>query len=155
MRLTILFRNLLAATIFSSAGASFAAEVKLRVQLAWGTDGEKPAGKDLTQLDPKSREKLRHLRWKNYWVVKTEETTVSSTARRLTLSDKCAVDLKDIGNGHLEVRIFDLKPGAEPKFVKSIQHAIKALREGEYCVIAGDDRANWENAWFVIITAVK
>lgn len=129
-----------------------AAGFKAKLQLAWGTDGSKPGGKDWTELDAKAKAKLRNLRWKNYWVVKTAESTVSGASQRTVLSDKCAVDTREVAGGFLEVRIFDLKAGSEPKLVKTVQHAIKALKGGEYCIIAGDDKNSWENAWVVIIT---
>ena len=88
-----------------------AAGFKARLQLAWGTDGIKPEGKAWTELDAKGKDKLRNLRWKNYWVVKTAESAVSGTYQRTALSDKCAVDIREVGNGLLEVRIFDLKAG--------------------------------------------
>ena len=137
-----------------SAGAA-GAEFKAQIRLAWGTDSGKPAGNEVDTLDPKTREKLRHLKWKNYWVMNRQEAAVTAKTVRLKLSDKCAIDLKDVGNGNMEVRLYDLKAAAEPKFVKAVQHSMKALREGEYCILAGDDRDNWDNAWFVIITKAK
>ena len=46
-------------------GAAPATELKLRSQLVWGTDGSKPDGKDLVELDAKLKDKLKALRWKN------------------------------------------------------------------------------------------
>lgn len=144
----------------SLPAAATAADFKARLQLAWGTDGGRPPGKDATgrdfqQVDAKTREKLRHLKWANYWVMNAQESPVTPKSTRLKLSEKCAIDLKDAGNGNIEVRLYNLKPGAEPKFVKAIQHSIKALKDGEYCILAGDDRDNWDTAWFVIITAAR
>ena len=121
---------------------------------AWGTDDAKPVGKDYPELDTKCREKLRQFRWKHYWVLKTETTSVVNSANRVKLSDKCAVELRDTGNGHLEAKIFDLR-GGQSKFVSSVQHPIKALRDGEHLIIAGDAKDKWDDAWFVVVTAEK
>ena len=36
--------------------AATASDLKLRLELAWGTDGSAPEGKNLKELDPKGRE---------------------------------------------------------------------------------------------------
>lgn len=149
-RLIVLIALIISGFLQSAAAAGF----KARLQLAWGTDGNKPEDKGWTELDAKAKEKLRNLRWKNYWVVKTAELAVNGTYQRVLLSEKCAVEIREVGNGLLEVRIFDLKASSEPRLVKTVQHAIKALKDGEYCIIAGDDKDNWENAWIVTITGV-
>ena len=53
-----------------------AGELRLRAQLAWGTDDAKPSGQNLKEMDPKLREKFRHLRWKNYFIVKSELNSI-------------------------------------------------------------------------------
>jgi hypothetical protein len=39
--------------------------------------------------------------------------------------------------------------------VKPVHHSMAALRKGEYCILAGDDKSVWDDAWFVIVTAVE
>ncbi|HAB16374.1 MAG TPA: hypothetical protein DCE44_07975 [Verrucomicrobiales bacterium] len=133
-----------------------AGEPGFQALLVWGTNNDKPEGAKLTELDPKAREKLRQFKWKNYWVV-NEVVTGIGTAKptQVKLSDKCAIDLKDLGNGLAEIRLFELKKGVEPKLVKPVQHPLAALKKGEYCILAGDDKAVWDDAWFVIVTAAK
>jgi hypothetical protein len=137
-----------------AVGASFsavAADCQLRVELAWGTDGARPEGKELAELDGKAREKLRHFRWKNYWVVKSETQAVDSKEAHRVALDRCLVELKASGSEQVEVRLFSAPAGKEPKLIKTVQHSLEALKRGEFLIIAGDDKEKWDDAWFVII----
>jgi hypothetical protein len=131
-------------------------DLQVQARLVWGTNNPKPEGSKYTALDPKGREKLRQFKWQNYWVV-TQAISKLDTQKpsRMTLSEKCAVDVKDLGNGTAEIRLFELKPGTEPKLVKPVHHSVSALKKGEYCILAGDDKSVWDDAWFVIVTAVE
>jgi hypothetical protein len=134
--------------------AATASDLKLRLELAWGTDGSAPEGKNLKELDAKGREKLRHFRWKNYWVVKSTPVVVldGKAAQHVAL-DRCQVDLKTAANGQLEVRLHSVNEAKEVKLVKTLQHSPEALKRGEFLIIAGDDKDKWNDAWFVIIRA--
>jgi hypothetical protein len=134
--------------------ASFAAELKLRAQLAWGTDDSKPPGQDLKELDPKLREKFRHLRWKNYFVVKSEVGSVPvKTPKRFTLSEKCAVDLMDSGDGNVLISVFSLHPGSPPSLVKSEPFPIEKLKAGHVFAFGGETKEKWDDAWLVVVTS--
>ena len=131
-------------------------DLQVQAQLVWGTNNPKPEGSKYTALDPKGREKLRQFKWQNYWVVNKAVSKIDiQKPSRMALSGKCAVDVKDLGNGTAEIRLFELKPGSEPKLVKPVHHSLAALRKGEYCILAGDDKSVWDDAWFVIVTAVE
>jgi hypothetical protein len=132
------------------------AESKLKVELAWGTDGEKPLGKELTALDPKAREKLRHLRWKNYWVVKSESPSVTSREARKVPLDRCLLEMKKVDGGQqLEVKVHTVTEKEPPKLLKTVHHSMDALRRGEFLVIAGDAKDRWDDGWFVIIRSAE
>ncbi|MCW5559690.1 MAG: hypothetical protein KIT22_17885, partial [Verrucomicrobiae bacterium] len=62
------------------------------------------------------------------------------------------IDVNDLGNGNVEIRLFELKEGGKSKLVKPVQHSISALKKGEFCILAGDDKKVWDDAWFVILT---
>lgn len=135
------------------AASTWAGDLNVRAQLVWGTDQKKPKGSEYIALDTKSREKLRQFKWQNYWVVNQAVSQIGTRKPALVnLSEKCAIDLRDLGNGLAEIRLYELKAGSEPKLVKPVQHSLEALKKGEYCILAGDDKAVWDDAWFVIVT---
>lgn len=137
-------------------GKALGDDFQVQAQLVWGTNNPKPEGSKYTALEPKGREKLRQFKWRNYWVVNQSVSKLDTQKpSRMALSGKCAVDVKDLGNGTAEIRLFELKPGSEPKLVKPVHHSLAALRKGEYCILAGDDKSVWDDAWFVIVTAVE
>lgn len=123
-----------------------------RVQLVWGTDGQRPVGKDMKPLDAAAASRLRQLRWTNYFVTKTEFSPADAKEpRRVTLSDRCAVDLKEVEGGKLEVRMLSLKPGTEPRQVANRTIGLDALKKGEMLVYAGDSKDRWDDCWLVIV----
>jgi hypothetical protein len=147
----LVYRCLLATLLLPAA--VLAEEFKVEARLVWGTNQPKPAGKPFTVLDDPSRDKVRQFKWTNYWVVNTVISPVPRGKPQLVnLSSKCAIDVIDLGNGNVEIRLFELKEGAEPKLVKPVQHSLKALKNGEYCILAGDDKKVWDDAWLVILT---
>lgn len=133
-----------------------AAEARYQVQLVWGTDDPKAKSEDMKVLAPEIRERLRQLRWKNYFVVKSEVAAVSAKeSKKVTLSDKCAVELKELPNEQLEVRIYSLQAGAEPKQVASRTMGLKELRAGGLIGYGGDSKDRWDDAWLVIVGVEK
>lgn len=146
---------LLAPVILALTAAAHAADCKIRVDLAWGTDGSKPDGKDLVELDPKARERLRHFRWKNYWVVKSDVQTIDEKAFQKFTLGRCIVELKKTADGQVEVRLHSINDKNETKLVKKVFHSLDALKKGEFVIIAGDDKEKWDDAWFVIIRTEK
>jgi hypothetical protein len=131
------------------------AEQKLRVQLVWGTNEAEAPAKDLKPLDEGIRDKfLRQLRWKHYFVVKA--VTAQSNAKeyqRLDLSEKCAVEIKELADRQMEVRIFSLKSATESKLVATRKVSLDDLRKGHLFVYGGDSKDRWDDAWLVVIAA--
>ena len=151
-----LWLSAMAGWIAFIAPARAAEGVPYRVQLVWGTDEAKPEGKDLKPLDPAISGRLRQLRWKNYFVTKSETASADAKEhRRVTLSDRCAVDLKEVAGGKLEVRMFSLKAGTEPRQVASKTVGIEDLRRGEMMIYAGDSKDRWDDCWLVIVDAPR
>lgn len=128
-----------------------AADTKLRVELVWGTNDAKPAEKEFKDLDESVRKKLRALSWKNYFVVKGVDAVASDKDfRRVELSDRCAVEVRQ-GAGQLEVRIFRLEKGKEPKLVDTKKHDLGKIRAGELFSFGASSKDNAEDAWLVLI----
>ena len=131
-----------------------ASELKIQAQLAWGTDDSKPPGKELKELDPKLREKFRHLRWKNYFVVEAKTASVAGKApQRLKLSEKCSVEVREVADANLEIRILGVKGDGQPAVIKTEYCPIAKLKAGHIVAFAGDTKEKWDDAWVVIVTA--
>ncbi len=122
-------------------------ETVFQVQLIWGTDGEKPNNKPLKPVDPKFQEKLKGVfKWKNYFEVNHQPLTIPKDGQqRLKLSDKCEIEVEDLGNSRVEIRLF----GEGRPVVKKAQ----AVALGETVVLAGDSKN--DTAWFVVLVRAK
>jgi hypothetical protein len=136
---------------------AWAGEFQVQAQLVWGTDTGRPEGKDFEELDGTIRERfLRQLRWKNYYVVRTLASEVpEKESKQLALSKRCSVDVKRVGEGEVELKIHSLKEGESPKLVKTDRISIEKLEAGHALVFGGDSKDNWDDAWFVVLTAAK
>ncbi len=133
-----------------------ATDLKIQAQLAWGTDDSKPPGKELKELDPKLREKFRHLRWKNYFVVEAKTTSVAGKSpQRLKLSEKCSVEIREVADANLEIRILGVKTDGQPAVIKTEYCSIAKLKAGHIVAFAGDTKEKWDDAWLVIVTAAN
>ena len=142
--------------IFAARSDSIAGECNIRAQLIWGTDEEKPADKELRELDPKVADKLRHVfKWKNYLEI-TNLTIVLSPqmSKTVTMSPKCKLELKTIEaeSKKPEDALIEVKLFGEGKKVTTKRQPIKLLQQGEYSILAGDDKEKRENAWFVVLS---
>jgi len=88
--------------------------------------------------------------------VKSEAAAVSAKeATKVTLSDRCAVELKELPNGDLEVRMHSIKAGTDAKQVASRTMPIKDLQQGNLIIYAGDSKDRWDDAWLVIVGVEK
>jgi len=134
-----------------------AEEFNVKAELVWGTDTGKPEGRDLAELDASIKERfIRQLRWKNYFVVKSLNASIpDSEMKTLSLSRRCSVDVRQIEEGNLEVKIHSLREGEEPTLVKTDRISIEKLKAGHALVFGGDSKDNWDDAWFVVLTAAK
>lgn len=134
-----------------------AEEFDVKAELVWGTDEGKPEGRDLPELDESIKERfIRKLRWKNYYVVKSLNATIpESEMKTLALSRRCSVEVRQIEGKELEVKIHSLREGEEPKLVKTDRISIENLKAGHALAFAGDSKDNWDDAWFVVLTAAK
>lgn len=140
----------LSAALVLLAGAALparAADMKFQVQLVWATDDQKPPeGKNYKPVDLETRKRLNALKWKNYFEVRMVDFTVAPGAtKKVPVSEKCELDLKDLGNSVVEVVVFG--KGKEVARVK------QALPKGEILVPGGN--APNETAWLAILKRVE
>jgi hypothetical protein len=124
-----------------------AGEMQFQVHLVWATDDPKPPqGKDYKPLEPEIRKQVKALKWKNYFEVRhIDFALLPGTNKQVSISDKCSIEIKDLGNSNVEVVLFG--KGKEVARVK------QALRKGEILVPAGD--APNETAWLAILQRVQ
>ena len=122
------------------------AALKFQVQLVWATDDAKPpAGKDYKPVEPAVRKQIKALKWKNYFEVRHIDFTVTpGSTKKVAISEKCELDVKDLGNNNVEVVL--VGKGKEVARVK------QALPKGHILVPAGD--APNETAWLAILKRV-
>ena|ERR1041385_4160370 len=117
---------------------------KIEIQLLWGTDAAKspnPAHKPV-EADIQRRLRSSPLKWTNYFLVK--KMTVSVPRRQATrqpISDKCAIEIQDLGNTMLELSFY----GKDKKVEKRKQ----ALPRGDVFVYSGN--APGTNAWLLVL----
>jgi hypothetical protein len=138
----------LLALLTSIALLSQAAEgPKYQILLVWATDDAKPpAGKDYKPVEPEIRKQIKALKWKNYFEVKRIDFSLPpGSLKKVPISEKCELDVKDLGNSSLEVVLFG--KGKEVARVKQV------LRKGEILVPAGD--APNETAWLAILKRLE
>jgi len=124
-----------------------AGEMQFQVHLVWATDDPKPPqGKDYKPLEPEIRKQVKALKWKNYFEVRHVDFSLSpATSKKVSISDKRSIEVKDLGNSNLEVVL--IGKGKEVARVKQV------LRKGEILVPAGD--APNETAWLAILKRVE
>jgi hypothetical protein len=148
--LSMLARGLLALCVVISLvpnAACGAGEGAYEVKLVWGTNGQKPKDKNLKDVDPKLLEKLGPFKWKNYFEVsaKTLPVPKDTPSSKLKLSDKCEVQIQDLGNSRIELRLF----GEGKPVVKRTQPVVP----GEMIIVGGD--SSNDTAWFVVLVPPK
>jgi hypothetical protein len=120
-------------------------ELKFEVQLIWGTNGEKPPGKNLREVEPRITEALKGIfKWKNYFEVTHTNVAVASKAMQsVKLSDKCEVQVRNLGNSSVQIKLL-----GEGKCVHTRKEPIT---RGKLITIAGEDKN--DTAWFVVLKA--
>jgi hypothetical protein len=137
----------------SGAGPAPAAPApELKAQLVWATDEPKPADKPLKDVEQKLGEKLRRLfRWKNYWEINSQPVALQASAPvKVTMSPKCLIEVRRIDDSNVEIKLW-----GEGRLVRTLQQSLRLLQQGEYCIIGGDDKDKYNDAWLVVLSAGK
>ncbi len=133
----------MASVCLLAGSLAFAGDLNLQAQLIWGTNEDKPADKDLKELKPELRRKLRGVfKWKNYFEVNSQKVTVPAKGTKKTrLSDKCEIEVEHLGASNVEVRLI-----GKGKLVTSVKENLSTTK---FVIVAGDDKR--DNAWFVVV----
>lgn len=124
-------------------------DLQLQAQLIWGTDGEKPAGVKCKDVDPALRKRLsRVFKWKHYYEMRRRRVSLPpKRTKRLEMSKHCLLKFTIPEKGVVEVKLI-----GEGRLTKTMRQPVKALRNGELLVLAGETKENINDAWFVVIS---
>jgi hypothetical protein len=133
------------ALIPSPGAAAAEGNLKLEALLIWGTNDSNSPDPKHKPVAPEVRKKLQELpfKWTSYFVVNRKVLEVPSKAAvKVSLSDKCDIQVKNLGNTTVEVSLF----GKREHVLKRTQ----ALPKGETLVLGGN--APNATSWFVVLT---
>lgn len=122
--------------------------LKLEAQLLWGTNDAKSPDRTHKPVDPDIAKRLHELplKWTNYFVVNSKRFEISGTnPKRISLSDKCEIEVKNLGQSMVEVSHFGQG--------KRTWRGTQALPEGEALVLAGN--APSSTSWLVVLKRIK
>jgi|SRR3954463_1928722 len=111
--------------------------------LIWGTDSDKPEGKNLKEVDTSLKEKFKKIfKWKNYFEVTRKPFSIKpGDTHLLKLSSKCDVKVHQSEKEGMEVELI-----GEGNFVVKRKQAMPLT---DILILAGDDKNS--TAWFVVI----
>jgi hypothetical protein len=121
-----------------------AGEIKLEVQLIWGTNDEKSPDPKHKSVDPKVEKKLKKLpfKWQNYFEVNRQKFSVAQgETKRTVLSKDCEIKVRNAGNNSVELQIFGKG--------ESVGKISQSLPKDEM-LVTGGNAANF-TSWFVVL----
>ena len=119
-----------------------AGDMKLEIQLIWGTNDEKSPDPSHKAVDPAVAKKLAIFKWKKYYLVRRQEITLPSrSAKKIALSKQCEIEIKELEGPRIEVNVF----GQGKHVLKKTEN----ISKDNMLTIAGDDKNDC--AWFILI----
>ena len=116
----------------------------LFVQVIWGTDQDRPAGKTYQAIGPKLSAKLSPVfRWKHYWETERKQVVLESEkVTKVSLGNQRAIEIERLKSGETEVRLFRrtglLTKNRQPGTARMI-------------IVGGEDSAR--DSFFVVVRA--
>jgi hypothetical protein len=121
--------------------------LKFEAQLIWATNDHQSPDPTHKAVDADILKKLQDLplKWTNYFSVNRRVIEVGATPAKMAMSEKCEIEVKNVGNGSLEVALF----GKHEQLVKRTQ----ALPKGETLVLGGN--APNSTAWLVVLKRLE
>ena len=127
--------------------AAASPDLAVEARLIWGTNGQKPPGEKLKEVDVETKKKLKRVfKWEHYYEVEHQDFKVPiSTKKRVRMSPKCEVEVENLGESSVEVKLY-----GEGRLVVRKKQVLEA---DELLVLGGDDKN--DTAWFVILVTPK
>ena len=128
-----------------TVNSAVAEDLKMDVQLIWGTNDEKSPNPKHKPVDDALGKKLKKIfKWKHYFAVKHETVAVPSRQmRKVEMSRKCSIEIVELQGPKIEVRLF-----GEGKMINKT-----TASTADIITLAGEDKG--ETAWFVILQQIK
>jgi hypothetical protein len=128
------------------------APLVLQAQLIWGTDSAKPDDAKCKDVGPDLRRRLsRVFKWKHYYEMRRKPVTLQGKdTTRVAMSGKCLLKFSLVDPQTVEVRLI-----GEGRLTKKMRQPLKALKNGEILVLAGNTKDDINDAWFVVISVPK
>ena len=146
--LSKLFLCLFFVAFVASASATQAADLKLDLQLIWGTNDPQSSDPKHKPVEPALAKKMGKspFKWKNYFEISRKQIAVAPNAtQKATMSEHCTVQVKNLGDGRIEVTLI-----GKGKTVRKDTHVLK---NGMFVI--GGDVANNDTSWFVVVNEAK
>ncbi len=145
-RVVLLLALLISPALMTATDAS---EVKLEIQLIWGTDADSSPDPTHKAIEKDLASKFKHspFKWKNYYQVKRRSIGVAPAAlQKVEMSKDCTLEIRNVGDNRMEVKLFGKD---KDKFVSKQTEPLS-----NYPLIIAGNAGN-DTAWFIVIKAVK
>jgi hypothetical protein len=117
--------------------------LRLEAVLVWGTHVAKTNDANLKELEPQLAKKLhKAYKWENYYEVRRKEATIAGKdMTKVPISEKCALEVKHLGEERVEVRLIGKG--------KPVSRSVESLAHGHLMILGGDDKN--DTAWLIVI----
>lgn len=126
-----------------------AADMKYKAFLLWGTnEPNPPAGKNYKPIEGEIHDKLKELplKWTNWFEVNRKEFTVpKAAAKRVAVSEKCEIEVKNLGEANVEVAQFGKG--------KEVLRRKQTLEKGQLLILGGN--APNSTAWLIVLKRLE
>jgi hypothetical protein len=150
--------RLLVLLAFISQGVPtlFADDIKVEVQLVWGTNEQKSPDPKHKPVDPALVKRLGSLKWKRYFQVNSQVVAIPSRKmQRVKLSPQCEVEITELEGPRVEVKVYGrtAEAAAKNERFKWVHKHLEKLTKEDLLVIGGDDKNDC--AWAIVIKQLK
>lgn len=131
----------------STPAADPAPNSRMVAELLWGTDAEKPAGKDFKPVAAEIERKLRKIfKWKHYFSIERKVFEVAAAKpAKVEMSKDCRIEISALPDAEFEIQLF----GKGKLVVKKRQR----IQPGETVLLGGDDKN--DESWWVVVALAK
>ena len=143
-----LWSLLVLGVISIGAGSVQAQALKIEAQLIWGTNDKSSPNPKHTPVEADVEKKLKDLplKWTHYFVVNRKTFDVAKDANsKVTLSDQCAIEVKDLGKSVIEISHFGKG--------ERVWTGKQSLPKGETLVLGGN--APSSTSWLVVLKRIE